>query len=139
MRRNILCVVSRPAVAKMRSMRNAFCLENRGFCLIPISGQTPRPACGSCFAETITVLHIVIKFQGLLVPEVGRVLSSLAGLPTWGRQPSRPAALGPLRMAAGPGAISFPLPLAVLSPAAMMDAPCPFLSGVYEVAMSAPG
>lgn len=68
--RNILCVVSQPTVAKMRSLRNAFCLENRGFCWVP-PWDGMAPACASCFAETITGLYIaVVKFLGLQVPKV---------------------------------------------------------------------
>lgn len=122
-RRNILCVVSRPTVAKMRSVRKAFCLKNRGFCRV-----RPRDGTGACRYKLLCRDNDSPPYCSCQVsgcPDArspGRSSESLAVAP----HAPCPAALGLPRLAARPGAISFRLPLAVPSPAAMMGAPGPF-------------
>lgn len=93
-RRNILCVVRRPTVAKMRSLRNAFSWKKRGFCRVRPRGDG-RPCFCRCSAKRRTALHIAVaKVQGPRVP------GALAGpegpwLAHWPRSPG-PADTGRL-------------------------------------------
>lgn len=93
MRRNILRVVSGPAVAKMRSVRSAFCLKNRGFCRVRL-----RDGVRACFCKLLCrdnnsppcCSRPASGSPGSRSP--GGSSGSLAGAPTGPRRLSGPAA-----------------------------------------------
>ena len=122
-RRNILCVVSRPTVREVRSVRRAFCLKNRGFCRV-----RPRDGIRACRYKLLCP-------DNESPPYCNRQVSGCPGA----RSPARsseslaaaPRAIGPrsLRPAEtgrAPRRHFLSVALAVLSPAAMMGAPGPF-------------
>ena len=114
-RRNILGVLSRPTIAKMRSVCNAFCLENRGFCRVPTRDGIRACSYKSVCRDNNRPPYCRRQLSGFLGAKIrGPSSGTLAGAPRRSCQPSGPVAPDLARLAARPGAISYQLPLSAV-------------------------